>query len=437
MKGSLIGLSLLPCFFIQAASATTPYDVAIASAKQLESKELEILLSQPAAALPANARAMEILSSNQMALELFRHAAEASNDGTLFAPKPKKMNSKTPIPRYSEHLKLFRLLMLDAKDKMACRQPRLAEKDLLAATGFIAQLSEQKYGEMFAALMQQLCLQMACDSYYASLRGVLPSVIYLKELAERLERVKRNQDFLRSVFLEQAEMTKGACREGVNPEAVARAREKLPFWIGMLVQKDHDPEFLSMIYSRLDTAVDEQKNAYIEAIRGNDPERIVSFNKKRAQEIRFRDQARKQQTPWKLVMDRMAGGTQTKRIMADFIVDGLLSIPPPPYEQQVSRYHVFLGELDVLRTGLAVKLYQRSRKRLPDDLEQLVPLLLPAVPQDSFDGFNALRYVKTGNKFRVYSLGPDGKDSQGSSALDWKAFMDNASRNSGDIVFSN
>jgi hypothetical protein len=124
-------------------------------------------------------------------------------------------------------------------------------------------------------------------------------------------------------------------------------------------------------------------------------------------------------------------------MVAETVSDVLIEIASPHYEKLIPRYHAFLCELNVLRTGLAVILYQRERKRLPDDLGQLVPSYISAVPQDSFNGFKPMRYVKKGNDFKVYSFGPDDKDAGGSTNLDWEAYTADPSRNAGDIVFSN
>ncbi|MDO8805799.1 MAG: type II secretion system protein GspG, partial [Elusimicrobiota bacterium] len=108
----------------------------------------------------------------------------------------------------------------------------------------------------------------------------------------------------------------------------------------------------------------------------------------------------------------------------------------PSYEKLIPRYHLYYCQLNVLRSALAVKLYQRGARRLPESLGQLVPAYLDAVPQDSFNKFTPLSYVKAGRKFSVYSFGPDGKDGGGAAALDHDAYFEDPARAAGDITFA-
>ncbi len=70
--------------------------------------------------------------------------------------------------------------------------------------------------------------------------------------------------------------------------------------------------------------------------------------------------------------------------------------------------------LRAARTALAVEEWRLKHGGWPDSLEELVPELLDAVPQDPFsDG--AIRYEKTVGGVVVYSVGEDGKDHGGLS----------------------
>ena len=62
-----------------------------------------------------------------------------------------------------------------------------------------------------------------------------------------------------------------------------------------------------------------------------------------------------------------------------------------------------------LRLVVACRLYEIRHGRLPESLETLVPEFLPEVPCDPFDG-KPFRYLH--DLGRVYSVGPDLKDSQ-------------------------
>jgi len=68
--------------------------------------------------------------------------------------------------------------------------------------------------------------------------------------------------------------------------------------------------------------------------------------------------------------------------------------------------------LEVTATALAVERYRLARGKLPEELSQLVPDYLAAVPEDPFDG-TPLRYRCTGRGFVIYSVGEDGNDDGG------------------------
>ena len=69
------------------------------------------------------------------------------------------------------------------------------------------------------------------------------------------------------------------------------------------------------------------------------------------------------------------------------------------------------GNLAATRLVVACNAYIKKEGKLPDDLQALVPVYLPSVPTDPYDG-RPFRYSKA--KGIVYSVGPDLKDSGGS-----------------------
>lgn len=86
-------------------------------------------------------------------------------------------------------------------------------------------------------------------------------------------------------------------------------------------------------------------------------------------------------------------------------------------------------ECGLTAAGIAIKRFQLANKRLPNNLEELVPEYIAAVPTDPFNNDQPIQYLPTddGTGFKIYSFGEDGVD-DGGKAL-------NASRD-GDIVFS-
>ena len=68
--------------------------------------------------------------------------------------------------------------------------------------------------------------------------------------------------------------------------------------------------------------------------------------------------------------------------------------------------------VQTLLVGLAAKRYQLAHGKLPEDLDDLAPEYLDAVPIDPCDG-EPLRYRRSETGVRIYSVGPDGFDDDG------------------------
>lgn len=72
-------------------------------------------------------------------------------------------------------------------------------------------------------------------------------------------------------------------------------------------------------------------------------------------------------------------------------------------------------------TAIAVERFRLTREKLPEDLTELVPQFLSAVPIDPFDG-KPLRYRHLAKGYVIYSVGTDGHDDGGKEKpADWKS----------------
>jgi hypothetical protein len=69
---------------------------------------------------------------------------------------------------------------------------------------------------------------------------------------------------------------------------------------------------------------------------------------------------------------------------------------------------------DAAITAIAMELYRRRHDRWPSSLDDLVPMILPSVPVDRFDG-KPLKYGWPTHSFRpvLYCVGTDGDDDGG------------------------
>ncbi|HBA61670.1 MAG TPA: hypothetical protein DCZ92_12815 [Elusimicrobia bacterium] len=417
------GLQLSAGYAESTGALKTAGDIKVAG------KKLDALLAQPGTALAKDADAAALLADNQKALELFRQAAQVHNDGFLFAAKEERPGMQTPLPNFTSHYMLFRLLLLDAKVKAGQLQRAQAESDLLAAAGFISQLSAQRSSGLISSLVGQLCLKKAFPVFADSLRGARGSPAYLKELSARLGTASGNQDSMKGAILEEMEKIKNTFRAEMENQLKTR-----PFWQRLLINKVMSKDSRLVIDERFNAAIDALSGAMTDAFSANDPASLTSYMQKAEQER----QARKPSHSFvRGVALALTGGRAKDEWVAEVFTDLFMEIAIPDYSKIVPRYHAAVASLNVLRAAVAVKTYARAYRRPPESLDRLVPALLPAVPQDPFNKFAPLAYAASaGGRFVVYSFGPDGDDDKGAAALDQEAYTLDAAKSAGDIVYS-
>lgn len=85
-------------------------------------------------------------------------------------------------------------------------------------------------------------------------------------------------------------------------------------------------------------------------------------------------------------------------------------IPVAPRSHAASQ--VAIGTRDAALVAIALELHRRRHGEYPAALDELVPVFLPAVPPDRFDG-NPLRYALRDGRPLLYSIGVDGIDDAG------------------------
>ena len=81
-----------------------------------------------------------------------------------------------------------------------------------------------------------------------------------------------------------------------------------------------------------------------------------------------------------------------------------------PVEMQIRKVHQLRASQALLLAKCALKSHYLHHKALPGSLDELVPVFMPAVPKDPYDGRN-IRYSQ--KQQRVWSIGPDLLDKGG------------------------
>ncbi|KAF0125265.1 MAG: hypothetical protein FD189_1787 [Elusimicrobia bacterium] len=418
--------------------AAAGYEKAAAGLRvdDLQVEWLDGLLPQDAARLLRDEKLEMMISDNALSMEMFRRAAALSNDGRLLAQATEAPASAVPGPGYGPHLKLFRLLLLDARRKAASGQRRGAEVNLLAAAGFIAQLAEQKEARLLSAVTLEFCLGRAYPYFALSLRGNNPSPSYMADLAALLARARAGLAAAPLAMKEEAELGKAALRETVNPEKAALERGVMPFYKRYAYRRLENDDYFKRVYARFDAAADARAVALTEAFGANDPAAGEAFVKGQLAELAAKDTLKGRLGFVNGYKATVAEAHGVRSAMADSAVNAFASAGSPEYWKLISGYHAAASMLDVLRSALAVKEYQRRRRALPDGLARLVPAFLPEVPVDPFNKFAPLSYSPRGRSFTIHAFGPDGDDDGAAKVFDRSAFRAGEAPPDGDIIYT-
>ena len=93
----------------------------------------------------------------------------------------------------------------------------------------------------------------------------------------------------------------------------------------------------------------------------------------------------------------------------------LIGIGSAVFHPESSRVARIASGLDQARVACALERCRLARKAYPETLPELAPAFLPQVPHDLVTGA-PLRYARTGEGFRLHSVGWNGTDEGGSRA---------------------
>ena len=84
----------------------------------------------------------------------------------------------------------------------------------------------------------------------------------------------------------------------------------------------------------------------------------------------------------------------------------------PAINSTIFKEAIGLAQIRMTQTGIAVERFRLANQRLPENLNQLVPKFLPAVPEDPCDG-QPLRFRLLEKGYLIYSVGKDGQNNGG------------------------
>lgn len=357
-----------------------------------------------------NEELKEILKKNQGAINEFKKATKLTNCDFTFGKSIKKtVAAKTP--RYINEHYLARLVIVEGRLYEKENRWDLALDNYLAVLRFANHMGQQKDFIIITTAVGIGAQRMVYIPLTQYINREKLSSQDCQTLLNSLVSLRNNRTGLDSAFEEEKEIMKKAIRIVVD-----EAKQK----------GQYDEIYLQKLCRKFDRLCNKFFEYDIIAFKENKPE---IYEEKI---IQLRNEVEKKIKPLNLTWEslkKVAGipeGIDSPSLAAKILV----SMAMPRYNP-ITRYYTSLSELNILITAGAMKLYKLKNDKIPDSLQELIPIYLSKLPEDPFNDFKPLKYEKRNKGWVVYSFGPDKQDNHGS-------FKYNAVSpdKTGDIVFS-
>src|SRR3989338_2015813 len=388
-----------------------------------------------------------ILAQNKEAIEGFKKATEITYCDFTFGKPPVK-DLIAMGPSHLKELRIAKLMMLEAKLYEEEHKPDLALENYLALTRYVRHLEQQKAFILLTKAtvwVTETPLYSAIDRYLEQnenvniedFQSILSMLLSLKsdklritlENAFEEERTAHRNTIIR--LLDSPEFLSLIMGGGRKPEGNAATSQK-----GEESLKDEPPIKLIKkvrqgIYKEYTKSESECYSYLIVAFRENN---YNAFNEKCEQSggLKFTPFTWFVFTQPYLLKNKlfqwMFSSTIAKTISRLFV-----QMPMPGYNRQIVYYYNSVSRLNLLIAAVAVRCYEIEKGKMLENLQELVPAYLEKIPEDPFDNFKPLKYVKKENGWIVYSFGPDKQDDFAGVEIDEEAH--GLSKAKGDIVF--
>jgi hypothetical protein len=358
-------------------------------------KTLRTMVLKPASALAADGDFGRLLEKNSTALDLFSAAAAAPGDGYMFSPKKEKPDLPELLPVYGQSLSAFRLLLLRAKLAVAQGRRDDAERDLLAAMGYMAHLAEQSSDRSMAALYLVQAMKDGYPLITESLGSGAASERYTAGAAAAFARICARLDRMRAAMLEDGEAFKRTAEEGLSPASVKKALKGEPLHKRLIIPFLQNGDYRKAVAARFSEVMDARVNACIGAFGTNEPAVAANFIEAQSAEL---EAAASASVPRSLAGVRSRMAARAVRMLAEKAM--------VHYPEMVGRYHWLYSAAGTVRTALAVKAYRKANGgRLPADASGLSPAFLDRLPGDPYNAFAPFTVLKTADGFSVAGRG--------------------------------
>ena len=361
-----------------------------------------------------NEELKEILTKNQGSIKEFKRATKLAYCDFKLGKSVEKTYT-APEHKFKE-FHIAKLIII---------QGRLFEKENKLDAAFDNYLSVLKYSDHLNQQKNLICIMYGAGIQkllYAPLAQYISTdnsnIEHYRILLDNLLTLKKNKIDFGSILQENKEYTTELIREYGDDVKKRVGSDEILF---------------ENIYKELDRLNDEYYGYWVTAFEENRPEmykdKIKQFKNELKKQLKASNLA--------LTVDQIEdfieirpedfGSVMSPSLVAKiFFLYGI-----PEYCHNITKYYVSNSKFNILTTAVAVKLYELENAKLPDSLQELMPMYFSRLPEDPFNDFKLLKYEKKGKGWVVYSFGPDKQDNHGTVQHNEKS-KDKA----GDIVFS-
>ncbi|MBU1044187.1 MAG: hypothetical protein KJ915_07300 [Candidatus Omnitrophica bacterium] len=349
------------------------------------------------------------INEHEKAISLFKLAALQESNQAMFIKKPEKITFIMPGVDGSKLRLLLRLVLAQGLKFESAGQYHKAKENYIASVRFIMHSSREEFKALQPQLMEMACFNIVEKCIYKSISDDNLSNGYYSDLLKYFNVIYGQQDFLESVFKTELLGTKNLARmlEKEMPDSG-------PYKINKIFFKKDINLFFRSFYMSYDLRVNENTKNAIECAKKND----LSLLRMEQREIEEKELGKPFNMVKKFLRKFLIERKNITQIKAEFLADIMSTLGQPDYSKIINYYHVYYNKLNLLRTALAVKLYEADKGELPDSLDFLVLEYLKEVPLDTYNEFKPLSYIKAENTVKIYSWGPDRKDDSGNAEFD-------------------
>ena len=374
---------------------------------------------------------LRILKNNEQAIEIFKKAAQQNSDGFIFGARPKVYNP-SELPQYMDYILIFKLVLLKAKENIAKDDYKNAEENLISTLGFIEHLAKQKYQILLANIIQRMAVGLIEPMIKLSIQNnVFPQDFY-RLILKKMNSIAKNMVSGNDLLDDRLNMAEGDLKF-LQDEMIKHTAE------GSKERMDVE-NYWTEFFKYYETEYNDVLIVEKEDFKNNQ----FSATEKKLAELKDKFQ---KDLPLDLKLMYKVAGDKGMPALGEMVMSKndpmlaakyfILLSSILRYGPVISTYYILSTKNALLTLAVAIKLYELDKTKTLENLENLVPDYLEKIPQDPFNNFSPIKYLKENNHWLIYSFGPDKKDDSGKANLDLEKYVRDPSQNEGDITFSN